>query len=832
MSEGPCRGRRYSMPLLLHIVAQKVAQEHRFESFPVVIGRLPGNQIVLADSQISRRHARLVSEPGGVHVEDLNSTNFVFLNGKRVMRALVTHGDVINVGGAADFIYLARRDDELVAQRLASMPAAPAPASVQAGEKVAPAPAPAAPAPPADPPAPRAPTAEPTARHPVPPPEPAAQMFATQAMQLPPRMPSGPQTRPSVQATSAPCLEDFHQLQAMAVLLLGPQQTLDEGLKRVIDEAVAALHARRGFLFVKTTRIGQPDVWQVKLCRSADGLDIEDDEKSLFALELIEHAAATEETTRSGLPGLDEQIFGARPLPRPMREAICAPLKASDWVLGALYCDGCKEDPGLLPRGLSIFDSCAQWAAVGLEKQRLAGQLAEQHQRFLKAAEELKTVSRRAREYEEALEKLREQVAARSSQLEPQAPRSLGGVPSPGDVFTSSDELELALDVLLPGDKSRPSGGADVPNADSGEYDFSLDADVRQDGAEDWENDAPAGPQARGGRRPPPPRGPASRAGMGPPRSQSAPARPAKPPPWARSRQPPPEEPEPEEPELPPAPRAAPPPPTPPGIVMASRVTSHLFGRAQEIAQQFQVVLLTGELGTGKKTLARTIHGWSARARRPFIHFPCGAYRDTESERRLFGWVEARTRGGGTPQAGQVERARGGVLFLEDVDLLSGSAQARLDQLLGSGSFCRVGSDEELEADVLLIASTTRNLKEEVERGNFDRDLYYFRLGVVTLSLRPLSERPEDLADVSRMWLEQFNKRFKRNIRAVSGTVMQLFHAYPWRGNLTELRATLEAAVMNGSHRDIEVTDLPAALQEYYRQSQASLSRRPGRGSS
>ncbi|MBI3894273.1 MAG: sigma 54-interacting transcriptional regulator, partial [Candidatus Wallbacteria bacterium] len=688
------------MPILLHIVAQKVAQEHRFESYPIVIGRLPGNQIVLQDSQISRRHARVVSDPSGVQVEDLNSTNFVYLNGKRVIRANVAHGDVINVGGVADFIFLTRRDEELVSKILLRMPApAPSPAgegngagtqqAAQAADPGAPNAGAAAPVPEGSKPQPASPAATPLSPQ------------ETQVVRILPKLAPPPAAPLPSPIASSPYLDELQRLAALTALLLGPQQGVDDGLRQVIDEAVAAVHARRGFLLVKTARIGQPETWQAKLCRSADSTDIEDEEREMFALELVEHAAATEEITRSGLPGLDEQVFGAKPLLRAMREAICAPLKSSDRVLGALYADGCKEDPGLLARGLMMFEQCAQWAAVGLERQRLASQLAEQHQRFLKTAEELKTANRKLREIEEELEKRRSEAQAPPKPAPPQPDLDLGGADVWGD---APDTAPVSDDYGL--DLSDEQGDQD-------------ERKVPDYASPDWVSDESDAALGHGPRRLPVPARVASaaRGGSGPARGAASPSKPRQKRGAAA--------PQALDYELPPLP--------PPslgapirgvaGLVAVSRESREALGKAQQAAVDLEVLLLVGELGTGKKTHARAIHAWSNRSKRPFLHFPCGAWRDTEAERRLFGWTEGRTRGGGTAQPGQVERARAGVLFLEDVELLSGSAQARLDQLLASGVFCRVGSDEEVEADLKVIAATTRNLKDEVERGAFDRDL-------------------------------------------------------------------------------------------------------------
>ncbi|MBI4872412.1 MAG: sigma 54-interacting transcriptional regulator [Candidatus Riflebacteria bacterium] len=811
------------MPFLLHIVARAIVQEYRFDRFPILIGRLPESQIVIRDGQVSRRHARIVSEATGFFVEDLNSTNFVFVNGQRVARGPLDHGDVLNVAGVADFLFLTRKDADLTAQVLANMPAVPPPQES---------------APPPQPPSPPAAAAAPVAPQVAMPAPPVTSRILLQAIreaispadgtpvvvpiapaapvQEPRAAPRSPAAGSPVTAAVGATLEDLQALHETGTMLLGRPEELEHGLQALVDRAISLLRARRGFLLVRSTRIGAAGDWQVRVARTADGCDLDGETQQSYVRELIDRVVAVEETTTSRQLEGDAGPGAQRSLSRVLQEAIGSPLKVADWILGVLYCDGCRNEVGFTQRTMLLFEILARWASQALERQRLASQLAEQHQRFLKTAEQLKVSNRKLREAQARLEELEPEEPAdsvlgpaRTERPMPVTPFGVRPAPESMEPLVPAEPEELLDPFSLSGPDALDAIPAAPPLPGAPPAPGVWEGDISHAGALARRHEDSLDPAAFSGPEPVlqlsdsdepelrlsgeslasipirPPRLPAIEAGYRPP--LAGPAGPG-----------------------------AGGPASIPGLVGASPESVELFAKARQVARFFDVLLITGEPGTGKKTLAAAIHGLSDRAKRPFVHFDASACRPEECEQRLFGWVEQRARGG-THHQGYVDRSAAGILLVEDVEGLTLSAQQRLDHLLAHHKFARLGSDDELPADVKVIVTTSRDLEELVLQGAFDRDLYYSRIRAVHLHLRPLLERPADVAAMAQMWLSHFNRKFQKTLRAVSAPALALLQRFPWRGNVTELRSTLEAAVMVGTHRDLEISDLPPALQEFHR---------------
>jgi NtrC-family two-component system response regulator AlgB len=237
--------------------------------------------------------------------------------------------------------------------------------------------------------------------------------------------------------------------------------------------------------------------------------------------------------------------------------------------------------------------------------------------------------------------------------------------------------------------------------------------------------------------------------------------------------------------------------------------------QAVRAAASDAVVLLRGESGTGKTVFARWIRLQSRRPAGPFVTVHCPMLANELMSSTLFGHKKGAFTGAVADAVGKVEEAEGGTLFLDEVAELSPDAQARLLRFLNDRTYERVGEATERHADVRLIAATNRPLEEAVRAGRFREDLW-FRLNVITLTLPPLRDRPEDLLPLARHYLQFFERRTGRQNLLFSARCEEAIAAYPWPGNLRQLRNAVERAVILSPASVIEPPDLglpPAHLR-------------------
>jgi NtrC-family two-component system response regulator AlgB len=219
------------------------------------------------------------------------------------------------------------------------------------------------------------------------------------------------------------------------------------------------------------------------------------------------------------------------------------------------------------------------------------------------------------------------------------------------------------------------------------------------------------------------------------------------------------------------------------------------------------VVLLRGESGTGKTVLARWIRQHSKRADLPFVTVHCPMLASDLMSSALFGHRKGAFTGAGADTVGKVEEAQGGTLFLDEVGDLSADAQARLLRFLNDRTYERLGEARERRADVRLITATNRALEDEVKTGRFREDLF-FRLNVITLTLPPLRDRKEDILPLAQHYLRFFGRRQGRHQLAFAPQAERALAAYPWPGNMRELRNAVERAVILAPARLLEAKDL------------------------
>jgi two-component system, NtrC family, response regulator PilR len=233
-----------------------------------------------------------------------------------------------------------------------------------------------------------------------------------------------------------------------------------------------------------------------------------------------------------------------------------------------------------------------------------------------------------------------------------------------------------------------------------------------------------------------------------------------------------------------------------------------IFDLIQTIAPQSSRVLITGESGTGKELVARAIHENSARAATPFITINCGAFPETLLESELFGYVKGAFTGANDNRRGLFQAAHGGTLFLDEIGNMNLAMQVKLYRVLQEGKVRPLGSTEEIDVDVRVIAATNRDLEKAIASGDFREDLFY-RLSVIPLHLPSLRERREDIPLLARHFLESFRKSMDKPIEAISPQAMSRLETYDWPGNVRELENTIERAVALESGPEISSAVLP-----------------------
>ncbi len=218
-----------------------------------------------------------------------------------------------------------------------------------------------------------------------------------------------------------------------------------------------------------------------------------------------------------------------------------------------------------------------------------------------------------------------------------------------------------------------------------------------------------------------------------------------------------------------------------------------VMAEATKVAPTETTVLLSGASGTGKEVVARFIHGASRRAAGPFVAINCAAIPDTLIESELFGTERGAFTGAAQARAGHIERATGGVLFLDEVGELSPGAQAKLLRVLQEREFLRLGSSHARQADVRVVAATNQDLASLVAQGRFRDDLYY-RLAIFAIHLPPLHQRQDDIISLSQTLLEDIGRQLVRPAAGLSREARPVLLAYHWPGNVRELRNVLERA--------------------------------------
>ena len=236
--------------------------------------------------------------------------------------------------------------------------------------------------------------------------------------------------------------------------------------------------------------------------------------------------------------------------------------------------------------------------------------------------------------------------------------------------------------------------------------------------------------------------------------------------------------------------------------------TNLIFGRSasmqtarqkiDKVAQSGVPILIQGDNGTGKGLLARFIHNLSPKSDAAFVKVNCAAIPGALLESELFGYEKGAFTGAQSAKPGRVELANGGTLFLDGIDEIDMSLQAKLLQLLQDGQFCRIGGQEDQRVQLRVICATNRRLEQEIANGRFRQDLFY-RINVVSIELPPLRSRSEDIPDLVAYFLQSHRARHNMQARPLSPAALHLLVKHPWPGNIRELENLIERYVILGS---------------------------------
>jgi two-component system nitrogen regulation response regulator NtrX len=223
-------------------------------------------------------------------------------------------------------------------------------------------------------------------------------------------------------------------------------------------------------------------------------------------------------------------------------------------------------------------------------------------------------------------------------------------------------------------------------------------------------------------------------------------------------------------------------------------------------------VLIDGDSGVGKELVARTIHRNSLRSRERFVQVNCAAIPEELIESELFGHEKGSFTGATEKQVGKFEQADKGTIFLDEVGDMSAKTQAKVLRVLQEGEVERLGSSRTIKVDVRVIAATNKNLEEEIEKGRFREDLY-FRLAVIPIHVPSLRERSGDIPLLVRHYLDYYSRENNAKPKRISQAALDALERYRWKGNIRELKNTVERLVIMTVGETIDVADLPASVR-------------------
>ena len=248
-------------------------------------------------------------------------------------------------------------------------------------------------------------------------------------------------------------------------------------------------------------------------------------------------------------------------------------------------------------------------------------------------------------------------------------------------------------------------------------------------------------------------------------------------------------------------------------VIGTSPAIEQAVDLGRRIAPASANVLLLGETGTGKEVFANAIHAASKRAAKPLVAINCSAFTKDLLEGELFGHKAGAFTGAVKDKKGLVEMADGGTLFLDEIGEMHIELQAKLLRLIENGEFIKLGDTKVTHVDVRLVAATNRDLPAEISAGHFREDLYY-RINVFSITLPALRERVGDIPALAAHFLKKYALKNGSPVLQLSKTATNLLQSYPWKGNIRELKNTLERAIILTDGNTIEPAQLPFEMQQ------------------
>jgi two-component system response regulator HydG len=250
-------------------------------------------------------------------------------------------------------------------------------------------------------------------------------------------------------------------------------------------------------------------------------------------------------------------------------------------------------------------------------------------------------------------------------------------------------------------------------------------------------------------------------------------------------------------------------------IIGRSQPMKKLIEMMSMVAPSEATVLITGDSGTGKELIARSLHFNSPRKDKPLVVVNCAAITETLLESELFGHEKGSFTGADKRREGRFMQAASGTIFLDEIGETSSTMQAKLLRVLQEREIQRVGGEETLKVDVRIVAATNRDLEKEVAEGNFREDLFY-RLNVMPLNVPPLKERREDVPLLAQHFLTKFSDKNRKAIKGLVPLAMDMLVNYDWPGNVRELENAIERAVILATGEHITEAQLPLNITEQY----------------
>ena len=248
-------------------------------------------------------------------------------------------------------------------------------------------------------------------------------------------------------------------------------------------------------------------------------------------------------------------------------------------------------------------------------------------------------------------------------------------------------------------------------------------------------------------------------------------------------------------------------------IITQDNEMLRIFKVVEKYAITDNSVLIWGESGTGKELVAKAIHQISPRGNKKFVAVNAGSFANELFESEFFGYKKGAFTGAVSDKKGFIEEADGGTLFLNEIGELSLPIQVKLLRFLQEEEFYRIGSTQNMRANVRIIAATNKNLFDEIKQGNFRKDLF-FRLNINSISIPPLRERKGDIPLLTNFFLKDFNEKYGKNVQKPAPGVINFLNTYPFPGNVRELMNIINSAIIIESSGELKRKSLPNYLME------------------